>query len=473
MRGGGTKPLRQPQRDLPARNRRAATVDEDAVRPVTELDRQCRGAAIACVAGDRRGCGIELEHRLARIDPLVAPLARIAQRTGSHAGRLDEPLDPRGGQGAGALPVADAAIAMQQVEQGRHQDCQDRVDLCWRIAAHGRVAGLDAHQQFDRLDLAQRAARQHAAIVAHQIADGADQPGLAKQASGVPVGQQQTGGGDACPARNFAQLVLRAGNVAVEPAGGVGHGVQHTRALRLVRARQQQRRVDQHRQQAMTGVADIPGRAGIGPRIGGHPQRQHALGHRGALLARGAGVEIGEPAKAMDHALERGRQARAGELDVGARRHDAMEQEGSGAQRGAGRTIARQRVGDRGGQARARSLAQGVERAGGQPQPIGKPGQPLARAHGRRREIADHQRASRVGGFDFGEVGCRRGVGKRGGQVGRLARRQGARIGAVGTGRSALASARGPGIHETRLRHPVSPAPSRRQCWRHSALRRP
>ena len=172
----------------------------------------------------------------------------------------------------------------------------------------------------------------------------------------------------------------------------------------------------------MTGVADSPGRAGIGPRIGGHPQRQHALGHRGALLARGAGVEIGEPAKAMDHALERGRQARAGELDVGDRRLDAMEQEVSGAQRGAGRTIARQRVGDRGG---------------------------------------------------FGDVGCWRGVGKRGGQVGRLARRQGARIGAVGTGRSALASARGPGIHETRLRHPVSPAPSRRQCWRHSALRRP
>jgi hypothetical protein len=61
----------------------------------------------------------------------------------------------------------------------------------------------------------------------------------------VAIGQQKSGGGDRAPARDFAQLVVGAADIAVQPARGVRHCVQHARAELAVIAGKQQRRMDQ------------------------------------------------------------------------------------------------------------------------------------------------------------------------------------------------------------------------------------
>jgi len=182
---------------------------------------------------------------------------------------------------------------MQYRQQWRHEYAENRVDLRRRFGAHRAVTGLEPDQQFDRLDLAERAARQDAAIIADQIAHCMDQPRLAIEPACATVGEQQPGGGDRGPAGDFGQLVLGAGDIAVEPAGGGFKRVQRAAAEFAVLTRQDQRGVDQPAEQAMRDIADIPGRRPVGARIGGQPAAEDAFGNTGALHARGAGFEIG------------------------------------------------------------------------------------------------------------------------------------------------------------------------------------
>ena len=262
------------------------------------------------------------------------------------------------------------------------------------IGAHGGVAGLEQHDALDRLDLAQGAAREQAAIITDEITERLDQARLAIEAAGVAILHQQSGGGDCGPGGDFVELVVGLVHLPVQPARGFGNGEENARASLAVGARQDQRGVDQPGEQAVPGVADVPRRAGRGFRIGGEPCRQNTFGHGHVGRARPGGFEIGQPAEAVDQPLHRGRQAGAGKLGIGNRAAHAQQQEMPCPQGLAGGFIARQRIGDGGGETGAPALAEGVECARRQPEAIGEPGQPIARTNRGRAEIGERQRAT-------------------------------------------------------------------------------
>ena len=201
---------------------------------MAELDRQRGGAAAARIAGERGRGGVELEDAFASGGPLIAPLAHLAQRPCPHPGGGDKAGDLFAGNCPAALPASQRAIAMGERKQRRYQQRDDRFYLRGGIAPCGPIAGGQLHQQGDRLHLAERAARDHAAIIAHHLAQLAQQPGLAIQAAGMAIGQQQTGGDDRAPARHPRQPILALADMAIEPAGGVCHGHQKLAAQGFV-----------------------------------------------------------------------------------------------------------------------------------------------------------------------------------------------------------------------------------------------
>ncbi len=208
---------------------------------------------------------IELQHALLGDDPLVAPLARVAQRPGAHPARFDQFRDVFGVHGPRALPCPQGTVAVGQCEQRRYEHRQHGVDCLGRIAPGGAIACAELDEQGDRLHLRQRAARQHAAVVADQFAEGSHQAGLAEQPAGLAIGQEQPGGNDGAPRRRLGKSVFAAMRVAVEPSRLLGDRMECATAQALVYPRQDQRRMNEPVQQSPPGVADGPCRGLLGP----------------------------------------------------------------------------------------------------------------------------------------------------------------------------------------------------------------
>ena len=302
---------------------------------------------------------------------------------------------------------------MQHRQQRRHQQRQNGIDLRRRLGPHSSIAGAQPHQQLDCLDLSKRAARQHAPVIADQITQRMNQPGFTIQPTGAAISEQQPGGSDRSPARNFGQLVFGAADIAIEPVGGGIDGMQRATAERAIGPRQNQGRVDQPVEQAMCDIARVPRWRAIGARICGQPAAQNAFGNRGALLPRGTCLQIRQPAKSVYQPFERRRQSWPGEFDIGDRRFQPVQQKMAGTHRCPGARITRQRIGDRCCQARRNGFCKGVQRAPTDAQMIGQPDQAFARADLRRRKIGqregttglDHAWLNEIG---FNQIGLKR-----------------------------------------------------------------
>src|SRR3546814_11650882 len=83
----------------------------DTLFPYTPLFRAGEGGGAARLghARDRRRGGVGEDDDLAGDEPLIAPVARLLERAGAHAARLDDRLDRRGRGRAAALPASHAA----------------------------------------------------------------------------------------------------------------------------------------------------------------------------------------------------------------------------------------------------------------------------------------------------------------------------------------------------------------------------
>ena len=143
----------------------------------------------------------------------------------------------------------------------------------------------------------------------------------------------------------------------------------------------------------MTGMADLPCRALADVRVRFQPCGQDALSGRRALLARGAGIEIGEPREAVDRPLEWRRQPGDGRIvHLRDRRLDSVNEEMARAQGHPADPIAGQRVLDCRQQAQRGALAERRDQSGaGNAEAVGKADQPLAGAGLGYREIGHRQ----------------------------------------------------------------------------------
>ena len=290
---------------------------------------------------------------------------------------------------------------MNQGQERRDQQLQHRLDHLGWIAPRRTVAGDEIGQQRDRFHLAERAARQHAAVIADEFAKRARQAGLAEQAARLALGKQQSGRHDRAPARQRVRLVLGLAVVAVEPPRRVFERGKRADAKLFVSARQDKGGADQPAEQAVPRVSDLPRDALAGLSVGIEPQRQHAFSGLRALRARRTGVEIAQPGEAVQHALERWRQlGHRREIDLRDRDLDPVDEEVPRAQRRSGNGIALQRAFDRRQHARLDRLAKWRDqRVARHAKPIGETEQAVAGGHRGRIEICQSQRAAGLDQF--------------------------------------------------------------------------
>ena len=212
------------------------------------------------------------------------------------------------GTAPGALPVAEPAVAVGQRQQRRHQQREHRLDRLRRIAPGGAVAGGEVGQQRDRLHL-RRAGCATARRRRCRPARRARGPARPRRTAGagLPSGSSSPAATIAHQAASASELVLGACRRCGR-ASARSRPSPPARAARsaLVAARQDQRRVHQPAEQPRgrrgrrSSAAPLPGLA-----LASSHAREHPLGGRRALRARGAGLEVAQPGEAVDRALER------------------------------------------------------------------------------------------------------------------------------------------------------------------------
>ena len=103
---GGTAPqtLLDPHRNQSARQFPTPAIDDDPLFALRELEGERGRAAIARMTRPRRRRRIEHQCRLARIDPLVTPVAAVLARPCANAACRDQGIDPQSRGRARALP---------------------------------------------------------------------------------------------------------------------------------------------------------------------------------------------------------------------------------------------------------------------------------------------------------------------------------------------------------------------------------
>ena len=356
------------------------------------------------MARARRRSGVELQQRVARLDALVTPACDLRQRPGAHARSLDHGIDAVSRDRRLPLPAAERPVAMPQRQHRRHQQLAHHLQGRWRRDLDRVVAGDEVGQQPDRIELGSRTARQHAAILAHHVAERLDETRLAMKPPGLAVGQQQAGSDHARPACNLRKARTFTRCALVEPAGGLGDGGEHLRLQGLVVAGQHQRGVDQPCHQPEAGVFDFPCGALARLAVGVEPHGGDALGHRRSIGARRGGGQIGQPREGMQHPLDRRRgPRRTGEIEPGDRQAHAVDEEMTGAQSRARRAVAAIGAFDRRQHPqRLRTTERGGNRMAGDAEAIGPADQRLARTARCGDHIAQRQRPA-------GFLGRRRG----------------------------------------------------------------
>ncbi len=142
----------------------AAAIDDDPLRPSENSKARVEAQPPSIARAIGGGCGIHDQHRLRRRQPLIAPVARLAQRPGAHARCLDHGGDALGRFGAGALPARQRAVAVHDAEQRGDHPLQPRLERIGKGEAP-RVIDFAHHgQQHDRVELYRRTPRDDAAI---------------------------------------------------------------------------------------------------------------------------------------------------------------------------------------------------------------------------------------------------------------------------------------------------------------------
>ncbi len=392
MGGRAAQALLDPHRHLPSGKFGSAAIDDDALFAVRKFKCQGGSAAVACMPRPRRRRGIEHQHSPARIGALIAPVPAVLDRARAHAAGPDQCIDLLARSCTCALPATQCAIAHPQRQQGGHQQAKHRFECRRCVAVDSFVTGPQVNQQRDRFHLRQWAARQHAAVLAHQFPQRAQQARFAEQAARAAIGQQQPGGNDGAPACDLPQSIFRTGHFAVEEARGRLHRFERARTQTGL-ARQDQRRPDQPCHQPQTGMLDRPCRAFGGHRIGFQPAGEQVLPDRGAIFPRSAGAKVAQPGKSLHRALDgRGKLGVAGEIDLADRNLQPMNQELSGPQRHTRCAVALKRADDRRQQARRRRLAQRCGQNGtGHAQAIGPAHHAIHRAGAGRLEVCQNK----------------------------------------------------------------------------------
>ena len=293
---------------------------------------------------------------------------------------------------------------MHQPQQRGQQHAEHRLDRGGRVAATGAIAGAKLDQQRDRLGLRDRAARKHRPVLAHHLAEGAQQLLLGMEPPRLALRQQQPGGDQRAPRRGLGQRIGRAARLALKPARGFLERRERARAGGAIGVRQDQRRVHQPVEQPPAGMADGPRagapRAARKLRMRVEPLPEQALGDRRHLLARRSGLEIGEPVEPVDRARDRrGEPRRVRKVERGERQHRAVHEQLPRPERGPRHPVARQRVLDRRQHPRLRLLR---ERRGEQPRghadAVGGPDQPLTGAAPGQGQARKRRQLDRFGG---------------------------------------------------------------------------
>ena len=299
---------------------------------------------------------------------------------------------------------------MNHRKQRRDQQFGDGADELWRLDLHRAIAGGQLGQQFEHVHLRQRAARLHAAILAHEIAQRAGQPGLGIETARLAFGQQQPRGDQPGPSMNLCLPVGCLGDMGIEPVGRLVQRGKRASAHRLVR--QDQRRVDQPGKQPPASRLDLPRMALARRGEGIQPHAVDAQRGRLDLRTRAGAGQIAQPEIGMHRTLQRrGHPGAVLEVELGDRQLDPVDQEMPRPERNSCRPVARQRGRDGREHAALGRLRQG---RGDQPPAdagcVGHADQPLARTHPRRADFLRNQRTRRGQNFNLRDI-ARRGRG--------------------------------------------------------------
>ena len=150
---GGSTPQRLGQRAAGAGMRRAAAIDDQALAPDGQLERQRAGMGADIVAGRRRGADIHQDKGPPGDHPLEPAIAGALQRPSGRPRSRQDGVDLRSVAFAAAVEQREAAVPMaQQPERSRH--AVDRLQQRWRrfrLAGVRRVGGAHGAADVDKL----------------------------------------------------------------------------------------------------------------------------------------------------------------------------------------------------------------------------------------------------------------------------------------------------------------------------------
>src|SRR5665213_2069379 len=153
MGGGASKRADETGGNGAPRGSGTPAIDYDPIRTVAEFEGEGRGAAARIGPARRRRRRIENEDRRFCFEPLIAPAARLAQRTGAYARAFDGGAKAPPRAHVSALPARQRFVTQRHRQQSRDRAAEAVGDRFWKLLARGDVDGAKLAQQFDQGEL--------------------------------------------------------------------------------------------------------------------------------------------------------------------------------------------------------------------------------------------------------------------------------------------------------------------------------
>ena len=295
MRRRGPQALGQRRRQLHDAHARAAAINDDAVWAIGKFERERRSATALDQACHRRRRGIQDRYGRSGGEPLIPPVARLAQRAGAHAACLDNLLEPFHADRRAALPASQIPVAKTHAEQCRDQRLDRAADARRRLQPPCGINLSQLRQQHQQIDLRRRRARDIAAVIEDRDSDRLCQRRFDRAAPRIAAGNEQARRHHAAQRRDARRTGGNFVGTAIDMARTPGERVEHAAAIDEVGRGQDQRRVCRPEQDAPAPQIGAPGRFAhlVGMRV--EPAPHQRFGHRRRLRARRHRRKVAQP----------------------------------------------------------------------------------------------------------------------------------------------------------------------------------